>query len=92
MSRGEMPLYPAESDIARAVLGPGRASEWKAMAIVLERQGLPRIDPLMGARYWPAVRAWLDRHNGLATMPVPANSDGQETWQDERKSARRARA
>lgn len=37
--RAEMPLFPCEADIARAILGPGRVSEWKAIAIILERPG-----------------------------------------------------
>ena len=48
--RAEMPLFPCEADIARAILGPGRVSEWKAIAIILERHGLPMKDPVFGAR------------------------------------------
>ncbi len=81
MDNKTLPLYPPESDLARAILGPGKATNWKAMAVVLERHGLPRVDPLMGGRYWPAVRAWLDQRNGLGgSMPVPSKPDGQETW------------
>lgn len=30
------------------------------------RSGFPQKDPLFGdRRYLPAIRAWLDRHNGL---------------------------
>src|ERR1700751_5836587 len=55
------PLYPDEAEIARRVLGD-RAREWPGKAAVLERDGLPKIDPLMGGRFWPAVRQWfLDR-------------------------------
>lgn len=83
--RAERPLFPREADIARAVLGPGRVSEWKAIAIILERQGLPRVDPVFGARYWPAVRAWFDRRAGLTNAMVPARvRDGdirsRENW------------
>src|SRR6516164_11446311 len=61
----DAPLYPDEAEIARRVLGE-RAREWSGKAAVLERDGLPKIDPLMGGRFWPAVRQWfLDRH-GLA--------------------------
>lgn len=37
----DMPLFLDEVDIARLVLGPGRVSEWKAIAQSLEFQGLP---------------------------------------------------
>jgi hypothetical protein len=36
---------------------------------VLERDGLPKIDPLMGGRFWPPVQQFfLDRH-GVAAQP-----------------------
>lgn len=83
--RPDMPLFPDEVDIARAVLGPGRVSDWKCLAPSLERQGLPQVDPVFGGRYWPAVKAWMDRRAGLTTMTVPARPrDGdtrkRETW------------
>ena len=61
----DMPLYPDEDQIAFAVLGPGRAHEWKAKAIILERQGLPPIDPLMGGRMWLAVVQFFASQNVL---------------------------
>ncbi|MFG1247322.1 hypothetical protein [Xanthobacter flavus] len=78
--RAEMPLFPDEVDIARAVLGPGRVNDWKCLAPSLERQGLPQVDPVFGGRYWPAVKAWMDRRAGLTTMTVPARPGGKETW------------
>jgi hypothetical protein len=32
--------------------------------------GFPKKSPLFGGRrYWPAVKTWLDRHNGLTMDP-----------------------
>lgn len=76
----DLPLFPEEADIARAVLGPGRVSEWKCLAPSLERQGMPRIDPVFGARFWPAVKAWFAHRAGLITATVPARPGGKETW------------
>ena len=56
-------LYPDEAEIARLILGSKRAKAWSGLAIVLERSGLPKIDVMMGGRYWPAVRAFFDRWN-----------------------------
>jgi hypothetical protein len=57
-------LYPSESEIATLVLGK-RAKDWPATARYLEdKHGLPRVDELMGGRYWPAVEAY--RHG----MPI----------------------
>ncbi len=71
----EMPLYPSEAEIARELLGNARGVEWRSLAQVLERQGLPRVDPTFGARYWPAVRAWLDRRNGVDTIGVQSTRE-----------------
>ncbi|WP_313901206.1 hypothetical protein [Methylobacterium sp. J-048] len=45
------------------MLGPKRAKVWPGLAVVLERSGLPRVDVMFGGRYWPAVRAFLDRYH-----------------------------
>lgn len=87
-----LPLYPKEAQIAEAVLGPGRRAlnEWNALAVTWARYGLPQPDPLVGRRYWPAVRAWLDSRAGLRNSAVPAIADGKENWNATAK--RRARA
>lgn len=55
----QMPLYPTEAQIAQAVLG-SRAKDWPRIAKSLEdKEGLPRINELMGGRFWPAVVAFF---------------------------------
>jgi hypothetical protein len=55
----QMPLYPTEAQIARAVLG-SRAKDWPRISKTLEdKEGLPRINELMGGRFWPAVVAFF---------------------------------
>lgn len=68
-------LFPCEAEIARR-LGQNVGS-WKAKAIFLERDGFPKIDPLMGGRYLPAVIAYFDRRYGLSRVEASA-LDGQE--------------
>ena len=85
----EMPLYPSETEIATELLGAGRSDEWRGLATVLERQGLPRPDPAFGARYWPAVRAWLDRRNQIDTI---TGQSTKEEFTYERRHPRRAGA
>src|SRR5215469_2291859 len=97
------PLYPDEAEIARRVLGD-RAREWRGKVAVLERDGLPKVDPLMGGRFWPAVRQWfLDRH-GVAARPsdgaslpakgrvrlVPFAPDGEADFDGEKTQAARS--
>lgn len=68
-------LFPSEAEIARRLSQEPRA--WRAKAAVLERDGMPKIDPIMGGRYWPAVAAYFNRRYGIATS-APPTLDGQE--------------
>lgn len=65
-----MPLYPSEPEIARLVLG-ARAKDWPALAIILERKGLPKVDPLMGGRCWAKVEKFFAREEGLDAPLAP---------------------
>ena len=68
-------LFPGEAEIARRLSqDPG---EWRAKACILERDGLPTIDPIMGGRYWPAVEAFWNRRYGLTSIE-PSKPDGTE--------------
>jgi hypothetical protein len=86
-----IPLYPTEEQIARAVLPPDKTKEWDGIASVLERRGFPQIDPLLGGRYWPAVKAFLDRRHGLTDATPAAAVDGEENWDAPKSSSRTAR-
>lgn len=68
-------LFPAEVEIARRLSQDPR--DWAAKAIILEREGLPRVDPIMGGRFWPAVQAFWHRRYGLTTVQV-SQPDGEE--------------
>ncbi|BEV44371.1 hypothetical protein [Afipia carboxidovorans] len=65
-----MPLYPSEAQIAREVMGD-RHKDWPSKARFYEAKDptFPKINQLMGGRYWPAVKLWFDRQNGVATIP-----------------------
>jgi hypothetical protein len=71
-----VPLYPSEDELARLVMGD-RAQLWRERVQVLERHGFPPIDPLMGGRYLPAVRKFLDSRHGLAQTPDIAQDEGE---------------
>lgn len=68
-------LFPSEHEIARRLSQD--PAEWRAKAHVLEREGLPRVDPVMGGRYWPAVIGFWNRRYGLTTIEV-SQPDGGE--------------
>ena len=74
------PLYLSEAAIAQRVLGGSAKTRWDAIAAVWEREGLPRVDPVTGYRYWPAVRSFLDRRHGLNQGALPSTVDGAENW------------
>ena len=72
-------LYKPEAEIAELVLGAG-ARDWTTISIIWEREGLPRIDPMTGMRFWPAVQSFFLRRHGLVEALIPTQPDGIETW------------
>ncbi|MGY8707002.1 hypothetical protein RAD16_14790 [Bradyrhizobium sp. 18BD] len=76
MARVRGGLFPCEAEIARRLSQDPKA--WAAKAIILERDGLPRIDPVMGGRYWPAVLAWWNRRYGLSILEVSQPDGGED--------------
>jgi hypothetical protein len=70
-------LYPCEAEIARRLSQSEK--NWRRIAPQLERQGLPKIDPLMKGRFWPAVEAFFRNRHGLGKMVV-SQPDGEENW------------
>lgn len=69
-------LFPCEAEVARRLSQDPVA--WKAKAIILEREGLPRIDPVFGARPWIAIEAWLKQRYGLSHVGTAFALDGKE--------------
>lgn len=72
-----LPLFAGERELSVALLGAERACEWKDLAPLLERRGLPKIDALLGGRYSPAVKAFFDHEYNL-TPAAPAAPPGRE--------------
>ena len=68
-------LYPCEAEIARRLSQSER--HWRQIAPQLERQGLPKIDPIMKGRFWPAVEAFFRTRHGLGNI-VASQPDGEE--------------
>ncbi len=86
----EPPLYMADDAIAARVIGRERVREWPGIVAALERQGFPPANPLFGGRYWPAVRVWLDRFNGISDSQAAPMADGVEDMTQWQKATRRA--
>lgn len=90
-------LYPDERELGRLVLGT-RAPNWPGVASVWEKIGLPRIDPLTGGRYWPAVQLFLDRRYNLdvpgsavAAADGVENPNYDQNWKKRWRKAANAR-
>jgi hypothetical protein len=76
------PLFVNDDEL-RNRINPsiGRARFRSAIqAIEANHSDFPRFNPLFKGRYWPAVQAWLDRHNGLRENGATDGEDGEETW------------
>lgn len=75
-------LFPCEAEIARRLSQSAR--RWRGIVRQLERDGLPKVDPLMGARFWPAVVAFFHARYGVGTqgsvITCPEPPDGTEHW------------
>ena len=68
-------LFPSEVEIARRLSQDPK--DWPSKATILEREGLPRVDAVMGGRFWPAVIAFWNRRYGLSNVEA-FNPDGEE--------------
>jgi len=81
-SLNTLPWFADDDAIGLALLGPGRIAEWKALAELLERKGLPKADPYVGGRYVPAVKAFFDRQYGIGSAdPLqPDGTEDQSVW------------
>lgn len=86
----DLPLFAADRDIGAAVLGRKRAGEWCAQAPLLEAKGLPKIDPLHGGRYVPAVKAFYQQRAGLieAKPSAPDGVEDMDAWKTRRQKRR----
>lgn len=60
-----LPLFASDRELAVALLGKERGRAWRNLVPIYERNGFPKIDPLMGGRYTRAVLAFFDREYGL---------------------------
>ena len=73
-----LPMFAPDEAIAAAFMGPGKTVEWRQIAALLEPRGLPKIDPLMGGRYVPAVKAFFDKEYKLTENAPATSPDGPE--------------
>jgi hypothetical protein len=71
-------LYITDAELIRRMGVPEKIAR-QAISVLDHnpRSGFPKKDPLWGKRrYWPAVKLYLDRHNGLSLEPHRRTSHG----------------
>jgi hypothetical protein len=76
LEREKDKLYLTDAELIRRIGVPEKTM--RSMLPGLEKNyGFPKKSPLFGdRRYWPAVKTWLDRHNGLTVDPSISNRRG----------------
>jgi hypothetical protein len=79
LEREKDKLYLLDAELIRRLGVPEKTM--RTMLPGLETKfGFPKKQPLFGGRrYWPAVKAWLDKHNGLmvdAPQPERTSKNG----------------
>lgn len=88
--RAPVPLYVTDDQIAVELFGdaPQAKTDWRVLRERLQRHGLPPVDPLTNRRYWPAVRAFLDRRHGLRHDQGAYSVDGEESFDEDQGRTR----
>lgn len=89
--RASETLFLTDGEIATKI---GVSFErWEAAAKMLVGKGLPAPDPVFdNRRYWPAVKAYLDRRAGIGKNMFPGTTDGEENWDGKHGQRRLTRA
>jgi len=81
----DLPLFASAEEIGEAVLGFERRKEFRGMAEVYMRHGMPQFDLFWGGWYVPAVKAFFDSEYGIGG-PRPMKPGGVKgEWQSGRR-------
>ena len=87
----DLPLFATDEDIGEAVLGYARRKDFAGLASLQERHGMPKLDPVWGGRYVPAVKAYLDSDYGLSAVTPLAPNGIEGSFHGTRKTAGKSR-
>ena len=87
------PLFVTDDDLHRRLNPRMGRDRFRAVLKVAEVDGFPPVHKLWGGRYWPKVKAWLDRHNRVDEHETTATAeDGQENFNASPKRIARPQA
>ncbi len=75
LEREKDKLYLLDSELIRRLGVPDKTMR-SILPALESKYNFPRKQPLFGGRrYWPAVLAWLDKHNGISMDPSTTRRD-----------------
>jgi hypothetical protein len=83
----DLPLFADDTALGSALLGLPRAGEWTNIVPIYERRGFPKVDPVMGGRYVPAVLAFFDREYGIGGATLSAPDGIERPWKELKRRA-----
>lgn len=84
------PLYLSDAELVKR-LGIGEKTGRVAFRELERARGFPQKDPLFAdKRYWPAVKAFLDRRSGVS-IGATSTPDGMEKNNGQTTDRQRAR-
>jgi hypothetical protein len=76
LEREKDKLYLSDAELIRRLGVPAKVLR-PLLPGLEDKYNFPRKQPLFGGRrYWPSVKAWLDKHNGLTVDPSTGNHRG----------------
>ena len=74
-------LFVDEHELHRRVAPHMGEKRFRAAVRAAEQHGFPPVKALWGGRYWPAVKKWLDKDNGVENDELATRAeDGEETF------------
>ena len=75
LEREKDKLYLTDAELIRRLGVPDRILR-PVLQTLESKHGFPRKQALFGGRrYWPAVKLWLDKHNGIIVDTPHTRSD-----------------
>lgn len=92
----KLPMFATDQEIAVAIVGKAKANDWRRGALILlEAQGFPKVDALLGGRPVPLVRKWYSQYMALDSSYVlqtlePAK-ENPESWTRSKRDRRNER-
>ena len=78
---GQASLFVNDHELHRRLAPHIGWESFRAAIRQCEKKGFPEKSALWRARYWPAVKSWLDRENGIVSNQLAMEAqDGPENF------------